>query len=1675
MYSWQGWHLLYGQFTVWTRLDTVWYYGRAFTLSISTLRPVAQLRLTPRNHQLLIQNAEKRWVQGINQKHVTFINPQTVCHPCGNFIIFTDTETKCQSLLQCPSGSIGAFAVNMSSEVVAFSDKKLPPNIHVFTYPGLVKRAELKGAAQLEYSLLAFSHSGHYLGSYSSVPDHLLTIWNWQEGVALCSVSDTRSSFTSLTFNPMDWHQLCLSSEEALTLWNIEVCDTVYHLKSTPVKLLSEDGILVEEDGHHSAQPDSLLSYFGPQMPLSAIAGLVGDTVEGFMPKEQRKPCVKPSTHCWSSTSNLFVGCEGGQLLSVNPETQKMTILNLTEPSTAGESPREALYEGNIKTMALHRDGLYVGGNDGILWLCSIKGSEFKKKECLNVKEPIESISLSSDYKALSVATHKGSVYIYKSEQHGDPVQILNTCNDELTAADFLTNGSKYCLSVGQSGEVQFWSLEDGANISSLNIDTQASCLACCPSSHYAVIGSSSGHIFFVDAVKVKDPRIIARKRLYHVPVLHLHFDQKGNVLVTGAADGHIFILDARPSSSFQVLGYTVVGGDILSLSLLSSLESHHVKALALVCPSGEKEEEEGGTQLELFSLALKLLQRPSEYIDQLGMLKDSMIQKQQYKVEQPLFSAVLGGSGNAVYGYCCDSSFIYKFALPKETSGNMIKVLPAEKKVCGSQLGRGYLGLSPHHKWLSVSAADGILYLKDSFTLETYAEVCCHSYHTEGIGTMAFSLDGHTLITTGVGDGAVVCLTWRHPGKNGVKEAFDYGRTLSISLQDTTFKEDEALRKMPPWSPDSNISLVQEREERQLSVEVTEQDDSYTSSSVVQATDPTWLNHKFTEAIKEEEKKYADQKKSLRNGIKELRHKIQAMMRENESLPEIEKLDQQEFNLDTEEQERLRDESEQEVERVRKEIELENLSRQYLREIIKKECWDSMSVTGRSIMSFHTEQEVTNYPLKERTAKELEDIARVLNVKKTESVDLKIRKEIVEVQAKIGTAEEEEVEEETEKSHDTTSLIGSLSDQYGGDTSNLYSQLEMHSREEKINQIILLQDIIYNVKTSFNKEFEVVYRQKEQEVTRVNERNQRIYEIMSELNIQEKLLEPKFTDNEKPERALTVDDSEIKVEKYLTPEQKAKVELQAKQKEEERLAAQEDNAKQRALNDMMGGVLEVKKEDILRMEVTQPGFLSKAETEWTEEEKKQFKEYDKKFKELNEEKEKYRKILEAEMKKIQVSIMETTLAFDEILTKLFEKKVHCEMVIYQNQTSDLVKTFKAAVESFRESYDDLVAEDKLLDRGFKKEFSDVQAHHVDQLYKLYKKRPRVQRLRTQTESEVPFGDRPGSAKAHNDSNVQLMKAMDELDDPVHMPEGLDLAIWERFCLARRSKMEYEQQVKRKALVLAEMQEFLHKRIEEDERTRQDIEDIMQELNILRNAKMKFQLDLTVQFILKQGQVEVENSDLIPNYTDAILLHRSVIEDLNSNIRGLGEQKIASMVESKDFRKGIFQLEWEHKKIQMEMEDLKKKSRDITMLRVTKEIQTFLNESNYDMRISSQMQVLEETINVQEKQHEKNIKQFKQVIKDLEKHMNRKKETNTQLDKDLQGTLIAFSERKHIYDVVGVEQSSEKNARDRYIDIVQRRKLVDLVKAQAQEITMLRTELDRLRMKTFPALVQMEY
>uniref|UniRef100_A0A8C4WKC6 Cilia- and flagella-associated protein 43 n=1 Tax=Gopherus evgoodei TaxID=1825980 RepID=A0A8C4WKC6_9SAUR len=1488
--------------------------------------------------------ASHLWVQGFTNRNVGFVNNKTICYPCGNYILFVDIETKKKTVLKCKNGHVGAFAVNGNSQVVAFSDQKLNPIIYIYTFPGLVKQSEIKGEAQLDYSLLAFSYMGPYLATYSSIPEFALSIWDWQESILLCSKSQPGVKVTSMSFNPMNWHQLCLSNENSLTVWNIERNDQEHHLKS---KLPAEDGSPMCKQDVFFSHPDIQDLYYGPVLPISAIAGLAGDEAETFRPKDDIQPSVHPTVHCWTATSDLYMGCEEGHFLAINAETLKASLLYY--------KPAQ---------------------DDGIVRFYQIKGTHYQMDDSFDVSEPITSLDFSPDYNTLLVETDKVQYYVMR-------------CPCQVTSATGTLHDRASCI---------------------VRCCDKIKCIL------LVAVGTKVGHIYFIDVTKAEMPRVVHRVFLSDLPVHHLQYDQSGQYLITGAAEGHIFILDARPSKLFQVLGY--LGNIFLGLSAIYDVESELVEVMALLCPPDIKR-----ARLEIFCLPTAITIDNDECIDERGMLKNRVIQKHQYELDYPLSSAVRQ-KDDTVYGYCNHAPFICKYHLK---TWKDVSVTLSEKKIPSNQFAPGFLHLSPNSQLLTSVAKDGVLFIHDAVTLETVAQEHCHSYQGQGIGSLSFSLDGQFILVNGVDDGTLVCLKWKY-------------------------------------------------------------------------------------AIKEEIKKFADKRKELKKGIKKLRKTIQEMMYENEQVPDIERLDQQEFNLDIEEQERLQAESEQEVARVRKEIEMENLAKCYLRDIIKKECWDSMSIKGHAIKCFHAAYKVTNYPMKERSKEELEALERVLQLKKIESADLKIRKEIVEFQSQAIPPKEEgeKVEEEAVTDESTSnSLIGSLSAQFGGDTSILYHQMDLHTREEKINQIILLQDIIYKVKTAFNKEFDTVARQKEQEIARVKERNLRIQEIVEQLELQEEVWEPALTDDEIPERALTVEDSEIKVEKYLTPQQRAKAEMMAKIEMERRLA---NSARQRALYDMMGGVLEIKKEDILKIEIPPPPFVSKPDTLWNEEEKKVFKEYEKKVKELNEEREKYRKTLETELKKLQTSIQETTQTFDDTVSKLFERKVKSEMVIYQEElkinnllysllldeelstreaglnhfldkkrkeklsTAEAVQVARAQVDAYRETYDNLAAEDKILERGFKKEFSDVPAHHIEHLFKLYKRRPRAQKIKMHLDTANPYGDRPGSARAYKEALAHLMKAIDEMDGPENMPEGLELPVWERFCLARRTKVESEQLVKRKALALAEMQAFLQTRMDDDEKIRMDTEKILNELNTLREEKMRFQLDLTVQFLLKQGQVELESAaELIPDYTDAILLHKSVIEELNCTIRAQGEKKIASMVESKDFSKGIFQLEWEHKKMKMLMEDLNQRARDIQNLHVSRDRQLFLRILNYDSRITHQVSVMEQTFGVMDKLHKKKVKNCQKVFKDLEKRISLKEQANYKLSQELQEMLVSVSERRHIFEAADTRLVSEKAAKEHYQNIVQRRQLVDLAKEQAQEISVLQAEVERLRMRTFPALFEMEY
>ncbi|NWR91538.1 CFA43 protein, partial [Furnarius figulus] len=530
-----------------------------------------------------------------------------------------------------------------------------------------------------------------------------------------------------------------------------------------------------------------------------------------------------------------------------------------------------------------------------------------------------------------------------------------------------------------------------------------------------------------------------------------------------------------------------------------------------------------------------------------------------------------------------------------------------------------------------------------------------------------------------------------------------------------------------------------------------------------------------------------------------------------------------------------------------------------------------------------------------------------------------------------------------------------------------------------------------------------------------------------------------------------------------------------------------------RALDDMMGGVLEVRREDILKMDIPPPPFISKHEELWTDEEQKIFREYEKKVKELNEEKEEYKQVLKTEWNKLAASIQETTQNFDETACKLFERKVQSDMVIYQEELKIvnltcallldeeldtreaglhkcLTKKKKEKVSYHlkccskeKHNIDSTVlkvffSSTQNLDRGFIKQFADIPEDLLDKLFQLYTHRPKspgTEMLGTAN----PYGNCSGSAEDDKDALNLLMKAMDELDSPEHMPEGLDESTWQNFCLARRKKMESEKLVKRKALTLAEMQAFLQRRLDENEKMNSRIENIFKELTWLQEQKMKLQQNLTVQFLLKQGQVELENTE-IPDYSDAILIKKSVVEELNCSVAAQGAKKVATIIEFKEFSRGIFQLEWEHKKMRMQIEDLKQKARDIVILPISKDCQLFLTVLNYDSHIAQHLEGMKQTLNFMDKLHKKNVKNHQKKVRELKKYIRLKEQANYELSLELKEMLVSVSERRHIFEAANTRDISEKITKKRYQEILKQAYLRDLIKEQKEEFEILQSELE---------------
>ena len=94
-----------------------------------------------------------------------------------------------------------------------------------------------------------------------------------------------------------------------------------------------------------------------------------------------------------------------------------------------------------------------------------------------------------------------------------------------------------------------------------LLLTLQCSCIHSLSSCSCIAIGSESGHLYFISMLQPRKPNLVSRQLLYHSPLSLVAHDQGGHFVV--AASRHssdIYVLDGRPSGSFQVVGHTSIG-----------------------------------------------------------------------------------------------------------------------------------------------------------------------------------------------------------------------------------------------------------------------------------------------------------------------------------------------------------------------------------------------------------------------------------------------------------------------------------------------------------------------------------------------------------------------------------------------------------------------------------------------------------------------------------------------------------------------------------------------------------------------------------------------------------------------------------------------------------------------------------------------------------------------------------------------------------------------------------------------------------------------------------------------------------------------------------------------------------------------------------------------------------
>lgn len=347
--------------------------------------------------------------------------------------------------------------------------------------------------------------------------------------------------------------------------------------------------------------------------------------------------------------------------------------------------------------------------------------------------------------------------------------------------------------------------------------------------------------------------------------------------------------------------------------------------------------------------------------------------------------------------------------------------------------------------------------------------------------------------------------------------------------------------------------------------------------------------------------------------------------------------------------------------------------------------------------------------------------------------------------------------------------------------------------------------------------------------------------------------------------------------------------------------------------------------------------------------------------------------------------------------------------------------------------------------------------------------------------AEVTRASLAREATARHLTRADCPDGYSSLADDVHM--------WTALNSLRHAKIQSEFEVAAATRVYDDMQEHLSFLARKYEVLKSRIDAIGGAREALASAREVALNDTTFLVKLKLGQDEAAVATTsgsggaacpLPDYSDAMLIPVDVVETVNTDIRARGERKVGILTEIKDFRRNLLYMEWERAFLTATLADLREYYRDLQLMRAMGVVGEFIKGVNVASKARKEADKASERLAYMKVAHQRTMEKLDKAAKRMDAQVSAKRaevdalrrqcvllEENVALRENILRSRNALTQGG----AGGMTSTSGGigGGSDKMKVIAAKTKLNAIAKAQAEEIELLRSELDKLRQKNFAA------